>query len=128
MKKWMSLILVALLLSAGTAFAGTTVDVQESSPFFDLSIDLPEGGTCDQAVADDVTLGTIKLAGAAEGSIGYFFTVGFSDLCTGRSLSEFGEEELDAFFRSAAAVEEGEETTASYAIKELDDGVRAPTI
>lgn len=128
MKKTVCMLLAVLLLGASGAMAGTMVPVEESSPFFDLSINLPEGGKLEQEVANDTTLATITLPGATEDSIQYFFTVAFSDLFTGKSLKDLSDEEMDELFRGATAFSEEEGDTTSYAVKDLDDGVRVMVI
>ncbi len=120
-RKCFCLILALCLLMGCTAYADTTVAIEETSPFFDLTISLPDGCTLSQEMAEETTVATLTLPAAD--AIAYTLTVAFSDLYTGKDMSSLSDAEVEELFHTAVNYQEGDSIT--YTVKDFADGVRA---
>ncbi len=123
MKKWMSLLLAALMLCALPVLAEPT-QIQETSPFFDLNIELPAGMTMEQRIVGDISQVAINSADRPDYT--YMLIISFDDTMTGRDLSDLNQEELDDVFGSSLG--EADAAQASYTTKDLDDGIKVMII
>ncbi len=123
MKKWMSIALVALMFCALPALAEPT-QIQETSPFFDLSIELPAGMTMEQRVVGDISQAAIT--SADKPNYTNMLVISFDDLMTGRDMADLNEAELEDVF--GGSLGDADAAQASYTMKDLDDGVKVMII
>lgn len=120
MKKLVGLALASLMVLMFTFSAvAETIQITETSPFFDLTFDAPDGTVIEQNLIGDISIVEIELKDKP--GFNYMFTVAFDDMYTGRNMSDLSTEELDHLFESILGELDPEQS--SYRMVTLDDGV-----
>ncbi len=118
MKKLICLALVALMMAlAAMPVMAEPVTLKETSPFFDLTFDVPAGLTMKEEERGEVSI--VLLEGTDKPELTYWFTVAFDDLYSGRDTKDLSPEELDQLF--AESLGEINFADASYTMVDLDN-------
>ncbi len=118
MKKWICLALVALMMSlAAMPAIAETVTLEETSPFFDLTLDVPQGLTMKEEEHGDICV--VLLEGTEKPELTYWLTVAFDDQYSGKDTQDLTQEELERLF--ADSLGEVNYDEGSYSVVALDN-------